>query len=172
MGDIDFDLLSLKDALDLAILIEEEAEERYLEFVDQMEKHHSPETARFFRFMAGNEAKHGQELGQRRQDLFGDAEREVDPSVLYEVEAPEYMQARAFMSPREALQVALQSEEKAYDFFDRALPAIVDSEVRDLFSELREEEVEHRRMVRAELAKLPPEPGFDPADFVDPPHAQ
>ena len=40
---IDFAALSLQDALDLAILIEEEAQERYLEFVDQMQQHHTPE---------------------------------------------------------------------------------------------------------------------------------
>ena len=34
--DIDFTELSLQDTLDLAIAIEEEARERYLEFVDQM----------------------------------------------------------------------------------------------------------------------------------------
>ena len=46
--------LSLKDALDLATLIEEEAHERYLELADQMEQHRTPEPARFFRFMAEN----------------------------------------------------------------------------------------------------------------------
>jgi len=33
---IDFASLSLKDALDLAVLVEEEARERYEEFADQM----------------------------------------------------------------------------------------------------------------------------------------
>ncbi|HET9315886.1 MAG TPA: ferritin family protein, partial [Vicinamibacteria bacterium] len=73
---IDLSGLSLKDALDLATLIEEEAHERYLELADQMEKHRTPEAARFFRFMAENEAKHGAELAQRRVSLFGDAPRE------------------------------------------------------------------------------------------------
>ena len=49
---IDFSALTLKDALDLAILIEEEARERYEDFADQMEQHHTPEAGRFFRFMA------------------------------------------------------------------------------------------------------------------------
>ena len=48
---IDFSKLSLQDALDLAILIEEEAKDRYQEFVDQLELHHTPQAASFFRFM-------------------------------------------------------------------------------------------------------------------------
>ena len=69
---IDFATLSLQDALDLAILIEEEAKERYEEFADQLAKHHTPEAAQFFQTMAGNEAKHGADLLMRRQALFGD----------------------------------------------------------------------------------------------------
>lgn len=166
---IDFSSLTLQDALDLAILIEDEAEERYNEFTAQMETHHTPEAAEFFRFMAGNERRHGQELRQRRVALFGRAERRVDSSALFDVEAPQYDKARAFMSAKDALQVALQSEVKAFDYFDAALAHVADQEVRELFAELREEEVDHQRLVKRELAKLPPEPGFDPTDFVDEP---
>ena len=63
---IDFTALSLKDALDLAVLIEEEAKERYEELAAQMEQHHTPAPAHFFRFMAGNEAKHRAQLSVRR----------------------------------------------------------------------------------------------------------
>ena len=45
---IDFSQLSAQDALDLAILIEEEAEERYQEFAHQMDVHHTPDAAGFF----------------------------------------------------------------------------------------------------------------------------
>lgn len=170
--DIDFAKLSLKDALDLAILVEDEAEERYVEFAAQMETHHTEETAGFFRFMARNEAKHGQELSARRRELFGDEPRTVDRSMLWNVEAPEYDEARAFMSVRQALEVALDAENKAYDYFDRALPQIENEDVRTLFAELREEEIEHQELVKAEMAKLPDAPEFDADDFVDPPTAQ
>lgn len=43
---IDFATLSTQDALDLAILIEEEAEERYREFAHHMEVHHTPDAGR------------------------------------------------------------------------------------------------------------------------------
>ena len=69
---IEFSTLSLKDALDLAILIEDEARERYEEFVDQLELHHTAEAAAFFRQMAANETKHGAELSERGKARFGD----------------------------------------------------------------------------------------------------
>jgi rubrerythrin len=172
MQDIDFGSLSLKNALDLAILVEEEAEERYREFVHQMESHNSPGVARFFRFMAVNEAKHGQDLAERRQRLFGDQPREVERSMIFDVEAPEFYRTRAFMSVEEALDLAKDAENKAYEFFDKALPQIEDSDVRELFKELREEEVEHLALVDKVRAKVETEPDFDPDDFVDPPQAQ
>ena len=170
--DLDFDTLSLKDALDLAILVEEEAQERYEEFVRQMELHHTPQAADFFRFMAQNEAKHGRELAERREKMFGDAARDVDRSMLFDVEAPGFDEPRAFMSRQDALELALAAENKAWDFFNRALPRVADAEVRALFEELREEEVEHQQLVTSEMAKLSPAtPDVDPEDYVDPPQA-
>ncbi|MBZ5498073.1 MAG: ferritin family protein [Acidobacteriia bacterium] len=169
---IDFANLSLKDALDLAILIEEEAKDRYAEFVDQMVLHHTPDAAEFFRTMIGNEARHEAELSVRRRSLFENAPRLVKRSMLWDVEAPDYDQTRAFMSARQAMGVALQSEIKAHDFFESALPHIKDPEVRTLFEELRQEELQHQVMVRRELEKLPPDSGIDPEAFVDEPTAQ
>lgn len=169
---IDFALLDLRDALDLAILIEEEAKDRYEELASQMELHRTPEAAAFFRQMIRNEAKHEEELASRRQILFGDSAPRVDRAMLFDVEAPDYDEARAFMSPRRAMEVALRAERKAHDFFDAALPRIKDPEVRALFEELRTEEVEHQQMVLAQMAKLPEGPEPDPSDFADEPAAQ
>jgi rubrerythrin len=172
METLDFGKLDLRDALDLAILIEEEAGERYLEFAQQLENQHTAEAAEFFRTMVANEAKHGEELTERRRALFGQAPRRVDRSLLWDVEAPEYEQARAFMSHRQALHVALESERKARAFFAGALKHVKDSEVRTLFQELGEEEAVHERLVSAELSKLPPEPDVEQSDYADEPVAQ
>ena len=169
---IDFTTLSLKDALDLAILVEEEAQERYEEFAAQMDQHRTPDAAKFFRHMVENEAKHGRELSSRRVQLFGDAPRAVSRTMIYDIEAPDYDAARAFMSPRKAMEAALASEVKAYGFFDAALPSIKDAEVRALFVELRDEELLHQDLVKTELAKLPPDSGLSDDDFVDEPAAQ
>jgi erythrin-vacuolar iron transport family protein len=169
---IDFANLSLKDALDLAILVEDEAQERYEEFAEQMDQHRTPQAAQFFRYMVENEAKHGRELQSRRVQRFGDAPRAVTRAMIFDIEAPDYDAARAFMSPRKAMEAALASEVKAHAFFVAALPALNDAEVRTLFEELRDEEVEHQDLVKAELAKLPPDSNLSDEDFVDEPAAQ
>jgi erythrin-vacuolar iron transport family protein len=172
LSGVDFSRLSLRDALDLAILIEEEAQERYEEFAHQMEIHHTPEAAGFFRLMARNEARHGAVLAQRRAVLFGDAPRAVTRAMLWDVEAPDYDEARALMTARQAMEAALRSEEKAHAFFVAALARLHDAEVRALFGELRDEEVLHQTLVSNELAKMPPDPAMDADAFEDEPTAQ
>ena len=169
--DIDFANLSIKDALDLAVLIEEEARDRYQELADVLETHNTADAARFFRFMVGCEAEHGEELLRKRQELFGDEPTSVDRSMLWDVEAPGYESTRTFMTLGEALRVAMAAERKAFEFFNGALAETTDAEVRELFTALRQEEVEHMEMVRGEMKKLPPEDGFDPGDFADDPVA-
>ena len=169
---IDFSKLNLQDALDLAILIEDEAKERYEEFSAQMETHHTTDAAKFYRFMAQNEAKHGRDLSDRRKKLFGNAPSRMDRSMLWEVEAPGYEKAHAFMSPRAALDVALDAEKKAYEFFVGVVKYVTDPAVKDLFEELRKEEIEHQALVQKENDKLPPDTGMDAEDYVDEPVAQ
>jgi rubrerythrin len=127
------------DALDLAILIEEEAHQRYKLFASQIGRTgNSNDAGAFFASMAENEAKHGNELLARRIALFGKTPMKVK---LIEVQA---------------FELGLASEKKAYDFYDMALPGITDPEVRTLFTELRDEETEHVEMLREAMAKLPP----------------
>ncbi len=170
--DIDFSSLSLRDTLDLAIAIEEEAKERYDEFAEQLEAHHSPEVAKFFRFMSDNEVKHAEVLATQRTELFSDEPNTADASALYDIEAPDYDGARAFMTIQEALDVALNAEIKAYDFYHQALPSVKDDEVNALFTRLRDEEVQHQKMIKEIIAKVPDMDAFDPADFADEPTAQ
>jgi rubrerythrin len=168
---IDFAKLSLRDALDLAALVEEEARDRYVEFAFQMETHHTPDAAHFFRFMAANEEKHRVQLTLRREALFPRQPCTVSQLDLFEVEAPEYDEARAYMTARGALTTALRCEEKAWGFFKRALPAAKDVEVKKLFQELLEEELLHQALVKKELEKLPADDAFDAKDFEDHPEA-
>ena len=170
--DIDFSNLSIKDALDLAVLVEEEAEERYRDLADNLEFHNTKEAARFFRFMVTCEAKHGEELSAKRLELFGGQPVSVNRSMLWDVEAPGFEVAKSFMTLQEALAVALAAETKAFEFFDRALPEVEDPEVRELFTELRQEEVEHMKMVRDQMQKAEDGDGFDPGDYADEPVAQ
>ena len=170
--EIKFNQLSLRDTLDLAISVEEEAKERYDNFAEQMDAHHTPDTAKFFRFMAANEVKHAERLAAQRSDLFADEPNTADTSMLYDIEAPEFDGARAFMSVRAALDVAMESEVKAYDFYNEALESVTDPAVNQLFIELRDQEAKHQKLIHEIIAKMPEEDGFDPDDFVDEPAAQ
>jgi len=170
-NEIDFSNLDLRDTLDLAIAIEEEAKERYDEFAEQLDAHHTPEVAKFFRFMSANEVKHAEVLAAQRAELFGNEPSTADTSVLFDIEAPDYDGARAFMSINDALETALSSEIKAYEFYHQALPSVSDESVKALFVRLRDQEVNHQEMIKEIMAKVPEMDTFDPDDFVDPPTA-
>jgi len=172
MRTLDFASLSLQDALDLAILIEEEAQERYEEFQANLQLHHTPDAAEFFASMAVNEARHGAELLSRRRALFGDRPARVSRDMLWDVEAPDFDQPRMFMTARQAMAIALACEVKAHDFFDGALPHLKDAEVRTLFEELRGEEAEHQALVKAVMAKVPPDAPADAGFGPDEPTGQ
>ena len=169
-ANIDFTTLSAQDVLDLAILVEDEAAERYEELAHQLETHRTPEAAAFFRTMVRNEATHRARLLERRTRLYGDAPRAVSRAMLWDVEAPEYDEARAFMSVRQAMETALRSEEKAHAYFVAALAHVREPEVRALLEELRDDEVLHQEMIRREMARLEMEPEAE--DFVDEPTSQ
>jgi rubrerythrin len=153
---LDLAKLSLMDALDLATLIEEEARQRYETFAKQLGTAGSGYNAgAFFASMAKNEAKHGTDLLNRRIELFGKVPMKLKLTDLYDVEAPEMGAPRRGMSTLQAFEVGLEAEQKAYDFYDGALPGVTDPDVRELFIELRDEELEHVEMLKAEMAKLP-----------------
>jgi len=161
---IDFAKLSLQDALDLAILIEEEAQGRYDEFTKLVGGRYKGDASDVFKNMAVYEAKHKGELVARRQKLFGTAASTVSASALDDVEAPDRGQPRVFMSPRQALEVALEGEKKAFAYFDDALRHVKDPEVRKLFEELRAEEVQHQEYIKKAMATLPTGPDVEEAD--------
>ncbi len=154
---LDFAKLTLMDALDLAILIEIEALERYRNFATNLGHSYVGDAASVFRGMVEAEAKHAEELNEKRQALFGDAPARISRTQLYDVEAPDVGSIKWNMSPLHAYQIALKSEQKAYDFYDYALPHVTDPEVKALFEELRDEEVEHIQLVQQAIERLPPE---------------
>jgi rubrerythrin len=153
---INYATLDLMDALDLAVFIEVEAYERYKMFATQLGHRFTGDAASVFASMAENEAKHGRDLAERRNALFGDAPVRVSRDDLFDVEAPEQGAPRSNMSTLQAFQVALSSEKKAFDFYDLALAHVTNPEIHTLFTELRDEETEHVKMVEEAIANLPP----------------
>ena len=162
---VDFSKLTLMDTLDLATLIEVEAFKRYNLFVEQLGT--SSGAGSFFESMADNEKKHADELAQRRQKLFGDEPARVKLDDIFDVEAPDVGSTRWDMSEFKACQVALYSERKAFEFYDRSLRRVTDPEVKALFEELRDEEAEHVLLVEGIIAKLPESSKVDLEDEDD-----
>jgi erythrin-vacuolar iron transport family protein len=161
---INFSQLNLMDALDIAILVEIEAFDRYTLFTSHLGHRYPDDASSIFRRMADSEKKHADELSLRRKKLFGNAPVEVNKDLIFDVEAPEIGSPRWNMSPFKAFQLILSSEEKSYAFFDQALDYIKDPEVHALFSELRDEEAEHARMISDFIEALPPEAYIDLED--------
>jgi len=163
---LDFTKMDLRDALDLAILMEEEARQRYDEFAKLVGGRYPGDAADVFKLMASYEAKHGEQLRARRRSLFQDTPSRMRIEMLDDAEAPDRGQPRVFMSARDAMEVAMASEQKAWDFFDGALRQVKDSGVRSLFEELRAEEAEHKKLLSARLKGLPKGPDLtdDEAD--------
>ena len=168
---IDYKNLNLKDALDIAIIIEDDARERYRELAEQLEQHGTSDAAQFFHFMVENETKHGEQLRRQRHALYGDEAQHVNGAAVPEVEIADYDAARMFMSVHAALRVAMANEVRAHDFYDEALKYVTDPDVKELFTELRTEEVEHQDQIRRVMDKLPPEERTNPDDFADEPVA-
>jgi rubrerythrin len=165
---LDVKKLTLKDALDLAILVEEEAANRYLELSKSVGGRYQGDASDMFKMMIKNEAKHMKQLKDKRKKLFKGQRRVVTRDMLFDVEAPDYGAIRFNMSARQALEVALASEEKAHDFFAAASKAVKDPKVKKLFLELKEEEREHKVLLKKRIAKLPKGADVEIADIDEP----
>ena len=164
---LDFANLDLMDALDLAILIEAEAYDRYQMFAEQIGHRQAGDAASVFLAMAENEKKHGVELMMRRRELFDDTPRRVSRDDVFDVEAPDQGAPYAGMSTLQAFEVALEAEQKAHDFYDQALAYVSNPEIRALFGELRDEETEHVEQVQAIIASLPASAAQEPEQDED-----
>ena len=165
---IDFARMDLKDALDLAILMEQEARGRYDEFTRLVGGRYPGDAADVFKLMASYEAKHEEQLKARRRSLFHDAPSRMSIDMLDDAEAPDRGAPRVFMSARDAVEVAMASERKAWEFFDGALRQVQDAGVRSLFEELRAEEAEHEKLLAGRLKGLPKGPDLTEADADQP----
>ena len=92
---LDFARMNLKDALDLAILMEDEARVRYDEFTQLVGGRYPGDAADVFKLMASYEAKHGDQLRARRRSLFHDAPSRMSLDMLDDAEAPDRGTPRA-----------------------------------------------------------------------------
>ena len=161
---------TLDEFMALALLMENEAAQRYSELADAMETHNNRDVAELFRRMATIEARHAQKImaemkwqdapavpvGLQRWAGFESPETTPSEDVHY------------LMQPYQALQLALAGEQRAEQFFARLVTVAKVATVRKAARELRDEEREHVALVLAWMKKFP-KPAADWADDPDPP---
>jgi len=153
---IDFSTLDLRAAFDFAVMIEEDAQLRYAQLA-RLLGDDAGGAGDVFRTMVVTEGKHRNDLIARREAIFRDGPRRIEISVLDEdVERPHVDDDDLPSSPREALEVALAAERRAYAFFRAAIPHVVDPAARELFAQLMEEEAGHEAFIAGKIAALPP----------------
>lgn len=151
--EVDFSKLNVQDSLDIAIVIEDEAQLAYEHLAEWVAGDGNTEAADFFTRMAGRERRHKEQITARRKELFGDAASRYDPNAVWQTEVPDYEALGKKVSLEEAFNVAMDAETEAHDFYAEAIDYIDNPDVEELFEWLRKAEVEHKRMLREEMAK-------------------
>lgn len=149
--EFDFSKLNAMDVLDLACFIEREAAENYDQLASWAEKN-SPGAAEFFQRMARLEGQHDSQIEDRRRALFGDQPSRYIDSAPWEVEVPDYDKVGSSFTLEQAYALALGAEERAEAYFRQAVDYISDPETATILEGLAEEELEHQRLLRNEMA--------------------
>ena len=149
--EFDFSKLDGRDILDLACFFEREAAETYRQLASWAETN-SPEAAAFFERMYRLEIQHDSQIEQRRQALFGDAPSRYTDAAPWEVEIPDFDKVGSSFTLDQAYRLALGAEERAEAYFRQAMGFISDEEAARILGDLADEEVEHQRFLKAEMA--------------------
>lgn len=160
--------LDFVELLDVAILAEEEAAERYGEFADQMEQHHNVQAARLFREIQAREREHLHRLRETRTARSA-RPATIEPLHFFDpVEAPPYETAHYRMTPGHIFQVALAAEQRAAAFYKQLTEILDDAEAREMARECLQEETKHVEQVENEMRKLSPAPAGWEEDHDEP----
>lgn len=152
--DLDFSKLTAMDVLDLAIYVENEAEDNYEQLVTWMKQQGNDEAAAFFKRMAGLEEVHRRQISAVRVELFGEASPTTTNAYAWEVETPDFDSIPANVSLRKAYEIAIGAETKAHDYYAGALEYASDPKMIELLKDLRDAELKHRALLEKEMATL------------------
>ncbi len=151
---MDFAKLTSQDVLDIAMYAELEAQEYYEGVADEMDRTGNGESAAFFRRMAGLEKLHHDQIAGHRRRLFGSAPATITNSWIWEIESPGGGASPAVHSLLDALNIALDGETRAHDYYAAAKDFVTDPQVEALFEDLRLSEVGHQNMLREEIRRV------------------
>ena len=152
--DIDFSRLDPKAVLDIAIQIEEEAQQNYEQLASWTAAEGNDEVEKFFNRMANLERLHRDQLADRRQQMFGDEEPRDSTWVVWEVEQADYDEIGSNMSLEKAFDIGMEAERRAGEYYAEGLDYATDPKVIELFESLRNSEAEHLRMLREQRKKV------------------
>ena len=145
-----------------AIAIEEEAAQRYAEFAERMDDEGREDLARVFAMLAATEAEHLEALERRSEGIKLPAVAAGTYSWIYggAPETPARELVYRLMTPRQALSIALDAEQRAQAFFEQICWSASDPALRALAREMAAEEREHAALIGAMLDDIP-EPSLD-----------
>lgn len=157
----------LPELLAHALAMETEAAERYGELADQMQTHRKAAVAAVFRRLEVVEKEHLVELTAMcaKFELPHLAPWEFKWSTGESPEAIDILKVSYHLSVRGAVELALEHERKAADFYSEVARTTTDDEVRRLARQFADEELEHVGWLESLLAQQGP----DDASVVDDP---
>jgi rubrerythrin len=140
-----------------AIAIEREAAERYAEFAQHMADEGNDEVATLFRTLAVFEAEHLDTLEARTKGVKLPS---IEPGgyAWLDAGAPEtaaHDLVFRLMTPHQALEIALEAERRAKEFFTEVKETATDPALRALAQEMAMEEEGHIAMVQLALERAP-----------------
>jgi rubrerythrin len=152
-----------EDFMSRAYTMELEAIERYAQFAEQLDAHNNKEVASLFRKLSQVEALHAKRI---LDEMGWPTMPALPPAYAWEgPEAPEtapYDALHYLMQPYHALEIALQCEYQAQQYYESIAASKGPRRVRAAASEMALEEREHVRLIRAWMAKVPkPADGWD-----------
>jgi rubrerythrin len=154
--DLDFSKLDERDVLDIAVQVEEEAEDNYEQLASWTEADGTAETADFFRRMAGLERRHREQLISRRNELFPDAPERQTRRGVWEVEQPDWDAIGPGLTLEAAFDLAMEAERQAGEYYGSAIEFAHEPRVQELFEVLRRAEEEHLRMLLEQRRRMLP----------------
>ncbi len=160
----EFASLTAREALHVAVFIEERNAEIYSQFAELFDSFQDPESvdiAAAFWDMAQEERRHGAELQQRYLERYGPEPCAITEEEIREtVELPKFQSGDIFAITRaqvsrvpcnQALQIALAAESSALKFYTRLAEMTDDEEMRDLYEELAGDESQHTKALERKI---------------------
>ena len=151
------------DFMARAYAMELEAVERYTQFAEQLDTHNNREVAEMFRKLARVEGLHAKRI---LEEMRWPSLPVLPAAFAWQTaEGPEtapYDAMHYLMQPYHALEIALNCELQAQEYFERIAASKAPRRVRATAADMAREEGEHVRLIQEWMAKVPkPAAGWD-----------